>query len=278
MPNIIKEVLIKIFNVFIKNIPLLHEKFSNYIDKGLYCTKEYILLRREALKNVDLLLPNSIEEMYICSNEFNLNIDYIKQKTVVVPNATDFDPNDNNINKTLEKFNFPDKYVVIAGRIDSTKNQYNLIKALYKDKDIGILIVGRIQSQKTYSKVEKLAKKRGNVLFLSQIEQKDLIPIYKNALCHCLPSFYDTTGLVNLEALLCGCPIVVSNSRHCPIKYYEFDKYGEICNPYSCKSIRNAVLKIIKGKKDLKISPEYARKISYKNVADLTFDAYKKII
>lgn len=278
MPTFVKKLLIKIFNIFIRSIPLLHKKFNNYINKGLYCTKEYILLRKQALNDADLLLPNSTEEMYICANEFKLNIDYIKQKTIVVPNATDFNPNEKEINQNLKKLNLPNKYIVIAGRIDSTKNQYNLIKALFKEKNIGILIVGRIQNPKTYSKIQKLAQKRGNVYFLSQIEQKDLIPIYKNALCHCLPSFYDTTGLVNLEALLCGCPIIVSNSKHCPTKYYEFEKYGEICNPYSLKSIRTAVIKIIKRNKRIKVSNEYINKISYDNVAKLTYNSYLRLL
>ena len=278
MPIFVKKSLIKIFNIFIKNISFLHKKYSNYIDKGLYCTREYISLRRRALENVDLLLPNSTEEMYICANEFNLNIDYIKQKTIVVPNATDFTPNNEDPNNNIIDFNLPDKYIVIAGRIDSTKNQYNLVKALYKDKNIGIAIVGRIQNKQTYNKLKKISEKRGNVYFINQINQKELIPIYKNALCHCLPSFYDTTGLVNLEALLCECPIVVSNIKHCPVKYYEFDKYGEICNPYSTKSIRNAILKTIKSKKRIQVTLEYKNKISYDNVAKLTYSSYLKLL
>ena len=259
-------------------MPFLNKKFSNFINKGLYCTKKYIELRKKAIREVDLLLPNSVEEMNICASEFNFDINYIEKKTVVVPNATDFDVNINEQSLRIDDFNLPKRYVVIAGRIDSTKNQYNLVKALYKDKDIGIVIVGRIQNQQTYNKVKRLSEKRGNVYFINQLSQKDLIPIYRNALCHCLPSFYDTTGLVNLEALLCGCPIVVSNSKHCPVKYYEFDKYGEVCNPYSLKSIRAAIMKNIAKNTRIKVSNEYINKISYKNVTNLTYNSYLRLL
>ena len=118
----------------------------------------------------------------------------------------------------------------------------------------------------------KLSKKIGNVYF---INQKDLIPIYQNVLCHYLPSFYDTTGLVNLEALLC---ILVSNSKHCHIKYYEFDKYEKICNPYSLTSIFTAVMKIIKRNNRIKVSNEYINKISYKNIAELIYNSYLRLL
>lgn len=277
VPDIIKKILIKTFNIFILNLPQLRKKFSNFIDKGLYCTKQYQQLRKEAIKNSDLLLPNSIEEMYLCADDFKLSRNYIENKSVVVPNATEIL---SQIKDNAEeiKSDLPEKYVVIAGRIDSTKNQYNIVRALFDDKDIGIVIVGRVQSKQTYKRVKKLADKRGNVYFIPQTEQKNLIAIYKNAICHVLPSFYDTTGLVNLEAILCGTPIVVSNSKYCPVGYYEFDKFGEVCNPYSPKSIRNAIFKIIDNNKKVELSNDYKFKISYENVASLTFNAYKQIL
>ena len=277
VPDIIKKILIKTFNIFILNLPQLRKKFSNFIDKGLYCTKQYQQLRKEAIKNSDLLLPNSIEEMNLCANDFNLSRNYIESKTVVVPKATEILSQIQG-NEEEIKLNLPKKYVVIAGRIDSPKNQYNIVRALFNDNDIGIVIVGRVQSEKTYKRVKKLADKRGNVYFIPQTEQKNLIAIYKNAICHILPSFCDTTGLVNLEAILCGTPIVVSNSKHCPVEFYEFGKFGEICDPYSPKSIRNAVYKILENNKRVEISNDYKYKISYENVAKLTFLAYERLL
>ena len=276
-PTFLKKFVISVFNIFILAIPHFRKKYERYIQKGMYCTKKYVQTRKEALENSDLLLPNSTEEMYLCADDFKLSRNYIENKSVVVPNATEIL---SQIKDNAEeiKSDLPEKYVVIAGRIDSTKNQYNIVRALFDDKDIGIVIVGRVQSEQTYKRVKKLADKRGNVYFIPQTEQKNLIAIYKNAICHVLPSFYDTTGLVNLEAILCGTPIVVSNSKYCPVGYYEFDKFGEVCNPYSPKSIRNAIFKIIDNNKKVELSNDYKFKISYENVASLTFNAYKQIL
>lgn len=275
VPNIVKQILISIFNFFILNIPALRNSFKEYVEKGLCCTKRYKESRQNALKSADLLLPNSYEEMILCADDFGLDRNYIKDKSIVVPNATDFTVGTDEI---IDEFNLPQNYVVIAGRIDSTKNQYNIVRALFNDKEIGIVIVGRVQNEKTFQRINKLAQKRGNVFFLNQVLQEKLVAIYKNAICHCLPSFYDTTGLVNIEALLCGCPIVVSNSKHCPVEFYEFGKFGEICDPYSPKSIRNAVYKILENNKRVEISNDYKYKISYENVAKLTFLAYERLL
>lgn len=276
-PEFFKKCIISFFNIFIILIPTLRKKYENYIQKGMFCTKKYKKTRQEAIKNADLLLPNSTEEMLLCAKDFNFPKEFIEKKSIVVPNATEILSQLNNNTEEIE-VNLPQKYVVIVGRIDSTKNQYNLIRALFNDSNIGIVIVGRIQSEKTYKRIKKLSDKRGNVYFIPQIAQKNLIKIYKNAICHILPSFYDTTGLVNLEALLCGTPIVVSNSKYCPVSYYEFDKYGEICDPYSTTSIRKAIFNIINKNKKIQLSNEYKYKISYENVASSTFNAYYKLI
>lgn len=276
-PAIFKKLLISFFNIFILLIPTLRKKYERYIQKGMYCTKRYNQTRKYAIENADILLPNSTEEMYLCADDFNLNRNYIENKTVVVPNATEILSQINN-QSNENNIELPEKYVVIAGRIDSTKNQYNLIRALANDKDIKIIVVGRVQSEITYSRIKKLAEKNGNVIFIPQTKQADLIRIYKNAICHVLPSFYDTTGLVNLEAMLTGCPIVVSDERFCPVNYYEFNKHGEICNPYEPKSIREAIYKIIKKGERVTLPPEYIYKISYDNVAQLTYNAYLRII
>lgn len=277
-PIFLKKLLISFFNLFIIAIPQLRKKYERYIQKGMFCTRKYVQTRKEALENSDLLLPNSTEEMNLCADDFKLSRNYIKNKSVVVPNATEILSQIKDNDKEI-KSDLPEKYVVIAGRIDSTKNQYNIVRALFDDKDIGIVIVGRVQSEQTFKRVKQLADKRGNVYFIPQTEQKNLIAIYKNAICHVLPSFYDTTGLVNLESLLCGRPIVVSNSKYCPVNFYEFDKYGEICDPYNPKSIRNAIFNIMNKKNDkVELSKEYKYKISYENVASLTYNAYEQLL
>lgn len=268
-----KQILINCFNIGILFIPFLKNKFKKYVDKGLFGTRKYFDLRRDVLLDADFLLPNSDEEMLLCSKDFNIPLDEIKNKSIVVPNAVEYQ-------ELTEKkdFNLPEKYVVTAGRISVEKNQLNTLKALYDYPDIGIVFVGNVEDKAYYNTIKKIADKRGNVFFISHINQQELFSIFKNSICHVLPSFRESPGLVSLETLSQGKNIVVSNEKYCPIKYYEFDKYAELCNPYSPKSIRNAIFNVINNNNPLEISDEYLYKISYDNVAKTTFEAYTKYL
>lgn len=271
--DFVKHLIIKSFNIGILCIPFLKNKFKKYVDKGLFGTKKYVELRKEVLLQADLLLPNSDEEMELCAKDFNINRKTIVDKSVVVPNAVE-------LRKSNEEYNFslPEKYVVTAGRISVEKNQLNLIRALYNDKEIGIVFVGNVEDNSYYNSVKKLADKRGNMFFISHISQNELFSIFKNAICHVLPSYRESPGLVSLEALFQGTKIVSSGEKYCPVKYYEFDKYAEICEPYNPKSIREAIFRAINKKGKTCLSDEYLYKISYDNVAKITFEAYQRFL
>ena len=77
---------------------------------------------------------------------------------------------------------------------------------------------------------------------------------------------------------MCGSQIVVSEEKFCPIKYYQFDKYGFVCNPYDVKSIRKAVLEAYNYPKDISLPEEYIKFFSYENVANMTYEIYDRII
>lgn len=271
--DFIKHLVIKSFNIGILCVPFLKNRFKKYIDKGLFGTKKYVELRKEVLLQADLLLPNSDEEMELCAKDFNIKKNTISDKSVVVPNAVELRKSDGEYN-----FSLPEKYVVSAGRISVEKNQLNLIRALYNDKEIGIVFVGNVEDNSYYNSVKKLADKRGNVFFISHIKQDELFSIFQNAICHVLPSFRESPGLVSLEALFQGTKIVSSGEKYCPVNYYEFDKYAEFCEPYSPNSIRDAIFRAINKKEIACLSDEYLYKISYENVAKITFEAYQRFL
>jgi len=269
----IKKLITNILNFFILNIPFLRKKYKEYINKGVYNTKKYINNRKKALLKADLLIPNSDEELSMLSKEYEIDLKILKQKSYVIPNAID----SNLIKETDKKPDFIgnlNNYVLQIGRIDPVKNQINVVKALFNKPDISIVFVGRVQDPKYYNELKNISKNRGNVYFFDEIRHEDIYAFYKNAACHVLPSFKETTGLVTIEALFSGCQIVVAGEKFCPVKYYEFDKLGFLCNPYDINSIKNAILKSIYTPKNIEINDEYKFKVSYENVADMTYKAY----
>lgn len=224
---------------------------------------------RELLKLVDIILPNSIEEAQVVERMFG-HCDY---KVHAVPNAI-APPVDRNSVKDV-----PEKYkncILEVARIEPTKNQLGIVQACM-DNDIPIVFIGKESNQRYYESVKKLAEKRGNVYFLGQLPQEEIAAYYNAAKVHVLPSFRESPGLATLEAMYYGCNVVVSNQKYCPVEYYRFDKYGYMCDPYSIKSIRDAIQRAYRDDKS-QYNEEYFQFISYKTVAKLTQEAYEAVV
>lgn len=238
-----------------------------------YLSFSYIQKREQALIKSDCLLPNSPEELQCICNDMNLDKKQLNSKTFVIPNAIETDVNtEDNVIDIVD-------YVLVVGRLEPNKNQISVLLALEAYSDIPIVFVGRTEKSspsavKYRNLLEKIAKKRGNVYIFDEIEHTKIDSLYKDALVHVLPSFRESPGLVSLEALKNNCNIVVSNKKFCPIDYYQFNEYAQICNPYNLLSIRTAILKAIDYRKKTTFDID---KYSYKTAAELTYKAYIEI-
>ncbi|PEU30044.1 glycosyltransferase [Bacillus wiedmannii] len=240
-----------------------------------YGTDTYKELRRKALIDADILLPNSAEELGIVANEFGIPKEILEKKAFLVPNAIE---NKEKVDIRNSSSINVEGYILQVGRIEPIKNQLNVVKAMFEDKEIPIVFIGRIGNEAYYKEVIKLAEKRGNVFFLGELSHDDLIDYYQKAKVHILPSFRESPGLSTLEALWCGTEIVVATPEYCPVHFYKFDKYGHQCDPYDVKSIRESILTAMENPKNVELPDAYKHYISYENAANITYSSYQSIL
>jgi D-inositol-3-phosphate glycosyltransferase len=110
------------------------------------------------------------------------------------------------------------KVVLYAGRIDPLKGIANLIKAFsyLEDKQNTKLAIigGGESSREETTHLKKLARElgvEGRIIFTGTVKQ-DRMPYYYSAADVCVvPSFYESFGLVALESLSCGTPVVAND-------------------------------------------------------------------
>ncbi|MCU9809872.1 glycosyltransferase [Paraclostridium sp. AKS46] len=268
------------------NIMNNSEKNINIVKNIINCTgkvfnkpnslsKQYKKYLISMIENADVLLPNSIEEIEVLCNFINVDFKRFSQKTKVVVNAIDKGM-DIEFKKIETKI--PDKYVLECARIEPTKNQYKLVKALYDYKEIPIVFVGNQKSDKNYfEKVKKISQKRGNVFFIDEVSHEEVNYFYRNAAVHVLPSFRESPGLSTLEALYNGCKIVVSDKRFCPVNSY-FKGIATNINPMDEESIKEGVIKAYKSdmSMDDKKSALYST-LTWENAARQTMFGYESI-
>ena len=109
-----------------------------------------------------------------------------------------------------------DKVVLYVGRLEPLKGVDILIEALSRLDDqtgIRLMVVGGSLEGGELPRLKSWAEQLGlgaNVTFTGSVDQSKL-PLYYNAAdVFALPSYYESFGLVALEAMACGTPVVAS--------------------------------------------------------------------
>lgn len=228
-----------------------------YFFKGQFNSIKYLY------KNADALLPNSNSEMARLQKKYGTTdallckvVNAVELTENVVPNP---------------KF---DDAIICVGRIERRKNQLNVIKAV-NGLEIPCYIIGK-PSLNDYKYYELCKKEAGNnVFFIDSLPSQELYSVMKAAKVHVLPSWFETTGLVSLEAAYYGCNLVITDKGD-QLEYFGNDAF--YCQPEDVASIREAILKAYEApvKEDFKnyIADHY----NWTQTALQTKECYRKML
>ena len=119
----------------------------------------------------------------------------------------------------LQKFGIrTDKpYVLFVGRMTRQKGLLYLLKAAAKlDPDAQlVLCAGDADTPEMKAELEgmvnALKQVRSGVVWIPEMVSRDeAIALYSQAAVFCCPSIYEPFGIINLEAMACGTPVVAS--------------------------------------------------------------------
>lgn len=207
------------------NIPIVihgHSKFSEEyktIVKNKFIYKKITKRAYKILNKTDLVLPVSE------NTKQNYIINGVVAPMIVTPNTTDLTLVEDK-NNEIEKF-FKEKYnispheniLLFVGRLEmKCKNLDFLLKSLkiLKEKNFAfkMFIVGSGNDEKTLKKLCNTYKLDDNIVFVGQIEDKNLLSkFYYFSDLFCFPSTIDNCPMVKLEAATQKTPtLVILNS------------------------------------------------------------------
>lgn len=138
-------------------------------------------------------------------------------KVVVVPNGVDFERFAHPDAGAIERYHVEDKTLfLMAGRIALEKNLEVLIEAmpriLAQVPDAHFVIAGKGPARQEY---ENLVNARGladKVTFTGYVTDGELAGLYRAATAFVTPSGFETQGMVAIEAMQFGTPVVCANT------------------------------------------------------------------
>lgn len=220
---------------------------------------------KKVIREAKLLLPNSNSEMNRLVKKYNE-----KQMYEVIPNAIDKNVFDTSITANELYHNA----VVCVGQITPRKNQLNVIRAL-NGSSLNVYIIGKPSRNaiKYFQQCKKEAT--DNIHFIEYIEHNELAKIYKAARVHVLASWFETTGLVSIEAAIMGCNVVITDEGDQREYFKDFATY---CEANSVKSIKKAVEMAYQKKYNESIKEYIFSNYTWEITAKKTLEAYKRVI
>ena len=238
-------------------------------------THSYQKMQQYILTHSDVFLPNAMEEMNQIENVLGFHAE--RERIVVVPNAIDMANAQTAVEQPVsEEYEKYRDWLICVGRIDTRKNQLKLLEAI-KDSDYKLLLVGKCSpGQKAYfDKVMKAIEGNSNIEYIEQIENSKLYQLYKVCKVSVLPSWFETPGLVSLEAAAMRCNIVVSDKGTTKDYFHECAYY---CDVMSSASIREQIDRAYQEPFNEKLREMIMSEYTWQKAAKKTVEGYEKAL
>lgn len=244
------------------------ERFHSFTNHAAKVCKKIITISEDNKNLVEQLFPGTEHKTQLIRNGYDANIFY---------------PDEYNRELVLKSFGIDKNYekvVCFVGKLTDIKGVDTLLRAaqLYEDGNTATLIAG---NGELYQDLTKMAQDLNlqDVYFLGNLPQAKLREIYNISDVSTVPSRFEAFGLVAIEALACGTPVIASECGGIP----DFLKpdVGILIEIDDYEKLANSVKKILH--QDINFDHKHIARYAYDNYAQETLidnliDIYESLI
>lgn len=174
------------------------------------------------------------------------------KKVVVIPSGLDLRDFQTVLSKqeAREKLDLPNDRMIfgLIGRFDPHKGQLLLLEALQKidDPTVGVCFLGEPTKEASSAYVDLMQKtidenELGSRVFIRPF-RKDVATFFYGIDAFVMASKAETFGMVTIESMACGTPVIASNAGGSP-EILDFGKYGLLFEPLNAESLATKMLK-----------------------------------
>ncbi|WP_172197880.1 glycosyltransferase family 1 protein [Campylobacter sp. RM16188] len=176
------------------------EFFDKFFVKNISKADKIITVSNFIKKEIVATLEIDSKDVEVIYNGYDENVFYKRDKIAQTSLKDELD---------LKK-----EFILFVGSIEPRKNLKTLIKSYnLLDEDLqnkfDLVIVGAKGWEN--SEIHNLIKQNSNIKFLGYIDDESLATLYSAATVFVYPSVYEGFGIPPLEAMACGCPVMLSD-------------------------------------------------------------------
>ncbi len=248
------------------------------------------IYNRSLLKNVlngaDVIIATS--NSYIDESKF---LGDYRDKIEVIPNGINLEEFNIKHGKAecRNKLDLPcdKKIILFFGNIVAYKGPHILLKAFLKVKsqfkDVKLVFAGRGEMQEELKKLAADLGVKDDIIFTGYVDEKLKPFYYRSADIFCLPSITmaEAFGIVNLEAMACGVPVISSKLGGIPDVVID-KKTGLLVKPEDEEALAESIIFLLEnedisqkmGKNGKKKVEEY----SWRKIAEKTQEFYERLV
>jgi len=237
IPNLSFRRILKSYDIlhFHDDVDLTFPLFSLFINKPkiFHCHTIQDTFRFYTKNIVCRHIFKKVAEVYIANStstaKFLGKLDIANARIKLLPNGVD-------INKFKPRNGKIDNLVLFVGRFQERKGLHVLLESLkFLEHPINLVLIGPHSNDKYSKKIfyqikEINRKSKHRVLYLGPLDLNSLIEYYQKASIFVCPSLIEPFGVVNVEALACGTPVVASNVDGIP-DIVENNRNGILVSP-----------------------------------------------
>ncbi len=172
--------------------------------------------------------------------ELSRYIGIAPEAITVIPNGGEHILSEPADRRILERLGLKGRYVLAVSSRSPHKNFAGIQAAMkyMRHQDFTLIFAGGANAR-IFRKAETVS---GEARLAGRVTDAELRALYENAECFVYPSFYEGFGLPPLEAMTCGCPVVVSRSASLPEVCGNAAVYCDPSDPADIAGALNRVL------------------------------------
>jgi glycosyltransferase involved in cell wall biosynthesis len=225
---------------------------------------------------------SKIPNIIVCSPQMKEMVgERTSSKIYVIPNGVDFDY----IQNIQSQNQLKHPSILFVGGLRKVKGIDLLLRAVpiigEKTPNLHLYVAGSGREEKKLKRLVKELKIEKKVKFLGFVSGNEKYVYYKSVDICVFPSLYEPFGVVIVEAMACGKPVVASRVGGIPF-VVEDGKSGLLFESENVEELAEKVILLLEDKelraKMGEAGRERARGFTWERSAEMTVDVYKEVI